>query len=514
MESPDRPELDRFRTVIARRFGLHYDDGKLDQLADVLRRRAEANGTSGFGAYVEQLSTLPRRSDELRALVEQLTVNETFFFRNADNFRALSELVLPERIRRMSQQKRLRLLSAGCASGEEAYSLAIAVREALPDLYSWDVEIVGVDLCAAMLEKAGRARYSAWALRATPEEVRRRYFRTDGRDFLLDPQVRTMVTFEERNLLDDDPSLWRASTYDVVFCRNVLMYFTPGAMRDIICRIGSSLASGGFLFLGHAETLRGVSQDFHLCHTHETFYYQKRGAPSVEADNSVRSRRPDEADPGALPEVIDGSTSWIEAIQRASERIAELVADPSRAYVEEPLGAGHSPPAVRSWDLGLVLEAMRQERFSDALELLSALPPESHHEPDALLLRAVLLANGGKLDEAQIACAELIELDELNAGAHYVMALCREHAADARGAVEHDQTAIYLDEGFAMPHLHLGLMARRAGDDATARHELSQALVLLAREDASRLLLFGGGFSRDTLVALCRTELRAIGGDR
>jgi chemotaxis protein methyltransferase CheR len=107
-----------------------------------------------------------------------------------------------------------------------------------------------------------------------------------------------------------------------------------------------------------------------------------------------------------------------------------------------------------------------------------------------------------------------VALDELNAGAHYVMALCREHAADAAAAIEHDRTAIYLDAGFAMPHLHLGLMARRAGDDDVARHEFSQALVLLAREDASRLLLFGGGFSRDALVALCRAELRVVGADR
>ena len=157
---------------------------------------------------------------------------------------------------------------------------------------------------------------------------------------------------------------------------------------------------------------------------------------------------------------------------------------------------------------------MRQERFADALTLLSALPVESHKEPDALLLRAILLTNSGQLDEAEEACRRLLDLDDLNAGAHYVMALCREYAGDAASAVEHDKTAIYLDAGFAMPHLHLGLAARRAGDDVSARHELSQALVLLAREDASRLLLFGGGFSRDALLSLCRSELRAIGGDR
>jgi chemotaxis protein methyltransferase CheR len=169
--------------------------------------------------------------------------------------------------------------------------------------------------------------------------------------------------------------------------------------------------------------------------------------------------------------------------------------------------------AARTWDLGLVLEAVRQERFSDALALISSLPLDSHEDPDAMLLRAVLLTNNGRLDESEEACSHLLALDELNAGAHYVMALCREHASDLTGAMEHDEAAIYLDAGFAMPHLHLGIMAKRSGHAATAQRELAQALILLAREDASRLLLFGGGFSRDTLQQLCRIELRAAGGE-
>lgn len=508
MPPPDRAEIERFRAVIAHRFGLHHDDGRLDHLADVLRQRAEKDGAPGCGAYVERVAALPKKSAELRALVEQLTVNETFFFRNADNFRALAEHVLPERIRRMGQERKLRILSAGCASGEETYSLAIAVREALPDRESWDVQIVGVDLNAAMLARAAQARYSAWSLRATPEDVRRRYFSVEDRDFVLAPEVQEMVTFEERNLLDDDPLFWRAASYDAVFCRNVLMYLTPDAMQDVVRRIGQSLLPDGFLFLGHAETLRGLSQDFHLCHTHDTFYYQRRTPGGVQ-QSAWQPRLTDET-PAALPEVVDGAASWIDAIQQASERIGQLVQGASTAGLSV---ATQPRPSIRSLDLGLVLEAIRHERFSDALDLLSSLPPESHGEPDALLLRAVLLANGGKLAEAETTCARLLALDEFSAGAHYVMALCREHAADAAGAIEHDLTAVYLDASFAMPHLHLGLMARRTGDEATARHELSQALALLAREDPSRLLLFGGGFSRDALILLCRSEYRAVGGE-
>jgi chemotaxis protein methyltransferase CheR len=146
------------------------------------------------------------------------------------------------------------------------------------------------------------------------------------------------------------------------------------------------------------------------------------------------------------------------------------------------------------------------------MEHLDALPPASRSDPDVLLLRALVLTSGRDLRRAEEACRELIAADELNAGAHYVMALCREHAGDRPAAVDHDRSAAYLDPDFAMPRLHLGLMARRAGDLDGARRDLSEALRLLAREDPSRILLFGGGFSREALAALCRDELRACGG--
>ena len=120
--------------------------------------------------------------------------------------------------------------------------------------------------------------------------------------------------------------------------------------------------------------------------------------------------------------------------------------------------------------------------------------------------------NHGRLSESEEVCRRLLALDEQNAGAHYLMALCHEHEGDANGAIEHGLTAIYLDPGFAMPHLHLGILAKRSGDTVTAQRELEQALVLLTNEDPSRILLYGGGFSRDALQQLCRTQLRVAGG--
>jgi chemotaxis protein methyltransferase CheR len=507
--SATRAHTDRFREIIVARLGLYFDDGRLEQIADVLRERTVATKSADVGAYVDRLAVTRHGAEEFRVLAEALTVVETFFFRNADNFRAFSERILPERIRAHADTKRLRILSAGCASGDEPYSLAIQVREALPDIASWDVKIVAIDLNPAMLAKASRARYSAWSLRATPDAVRRRYFRQDGKDFILDPVIQRMVTFEERNLVDDDPVFWRAN-YDVIFCRNVIMYFTADVMQRIVQRYRHALSPDGYLFLGHAETLRGISNDFHLCRSHDTFYYQRREAPPDTLD-TLTSQGLWNGTTTTLP--LETTAPWVDVIQMASDRIVALGARRREPSVDGPAAVvPPGAPIASEWDLAPVLEAMRRERFSDALDLLSALPADSHDDPDAMLLRAALLTNSGRLDEAQSTCAHLLALDELNAGAHYLMALCREHAGDASAATGHDQTAVYLDPSFAMPHVHLGLAARRSGDSATARRELEQAVLLLGREDASRLLLFGGGFSRETLLNLCRAELRTVAG--
>ena len=132
-------------------------------------------------------------------------------------------------------------MSAGCASGEEPYSLAIALREALLNINGWDLEILGVDVNPAMLAKARRAHYTHWSLRATPEAIRARYFRVAGSEFVLDERVSRMVTFRAFNLADDDPTFSLAC--DAIFCRNVLMYFTPEVMRGVVTRLTDALVA-------------------------------------------------------------------------------------------------------------------------------------------------------------------------------------------------------------------------------------------------------------------------------
>lgn len=512
MTAPFRPhEIERFGGFVRRRLGLHLDDTRIGALADVLQSRLDASGES-CAAFLDRLETEHGKSD-LRAIAAEVTVPETYFFRNNDQFRAFTELVLPERLHAQAGAKQLRVLSAGCASGEEAYSLAILIREAVRDR-SWDVSILGVDVNRAVLEKASRGRFTAWALRETPPEVERRWFRREGSELVLDEEIRRSVRFEERNLMEGNPDLWRPRTYDVIFWRNVMMYFSPECAQAVAARVARALVPGGYLFLGHAETLRGISNDFHLRHTHETFYYQRKSGALTDSRH-VRESQP-EIDPAAvvhevepLAAVFEEADSWVDTIHKASQRIRSLT-DASRASTAPDSAAGREGLAP-AWNLALPLELLQKERFAEALELVRALPPESARDPNVLLLRAVLLTHGGPLARAEEACNELLAIDELDAGAHYLLALCREGAGDCRAAIDHDQVAVYLDPAFAMPRLHLGLMARRTNDRASAGRDLAQALVLLQREAASRLLFFGGGFSREALMALCRAELLACG---
>lgn len=494
-------EVERFRCLIGRHLGLAFDETKLAFLADVLERHAR-------GDVASYLARLEREGgpSAWRSVAQELTVNETYFFRNVAQLHAFVDIVRSWRGKVAPQ--RLRVLSAGCSSGEEAYSLAILAKEALASA-ACELSLLAVDIHPAMLEKAARGRYAAWSLRETPAEVRARYFRLEGRDYVLDASVRDAVSFEERNLVVDDAAFFRPGAFDVVFCRNVIMYFSAETARAVIGRVARSLTPGGLVFLGHAETMRGISQDFHLRHTHGTFYYELRDRGAREADHDATHVEGDRPGLSPIEDLLATDDSWAELIRRAAERVRTLTAHqrPSPRTAGRA-GSLDAPP----WDLAATVDLLRSERFAEARATLDALPSESARDPDVLLLHAVLLTNGGDVAEAERACGALLEIDELSAGAHYVLALCRENAGDRAGAMEHDRVAIYLDPTFAMPRLHLGLLARREKSHEVARRELGQALALLEREDASRLLLFGGGFTREALVTLCRGEIVAAGG--
>ncbi|HEY8551617.1 MAG TPA: CheR family methyltransferase [Vicinamibacterales bacterium] len=483
----------RFRAVLASRLGLQFDGAQEDLLRGVLTRRTRAT-RQDVNAYLGELER-GMSSEELRALPPALTVPETYFFRHRDQFRALSETVLPARLAARRGTKQLRIVSLGCASGEEAYSLAIAARAVVTDP-AWEVSITGVDVNADLIAKARRGRFSRWSLRETTPAERARWFRADGAHYAIDDGIRDGVRFEVRNLMDADAVFWGEEIYDVVFCRNVLMYFTPGHARVLVDRIARALCRGGYLFLGHAETLRGISAAFDLCHTHDTFYYRRPLAPWDANDTPALTNPP------AGGDVPDSSETWVDAIRTSCNRVLDITQRPAGAPADRSGGAGL--PAA---DVARLYNLAGRERYDEALAMIDGLPEAVRERLDLLLIRAAILAHQGRHDEAERLCTELLERDGANAGARFVLATCRSAAGDVTAADREYAMAAHLEPGFALPRLHRGLLASRARDFRTARRELEAALLLVEHEDLRRIQLFGGGFSREALAGVCRAAI-------
>ena len=490
MSPPSAHEIARFRELLAIAMGWQFDDSRINGLSQTLALRAEAMGAS-CTAYLQALALAPATTGEIAALARELTVTETYFLRHADQFSALVQTALPDRLEAAPDGAPIEVLSIGCASGEEPYSIAMMVREYLPAA-AQRVIIIGADLNPQMLERARRAHYSAWALRDLPAATVARWFHKEGTGFALDEQLVRAVRFEARNLARDDAEFWRPGRFDAIFCRNLLMYFAPEQAQAAVARLRTALAVGGYLFLGHAETLRGLSNDFHVCHSNDAFFYRHdKNRPHASTPTPARSVVWRQA---AAP----GDASWVDTICQASERIAALAASHAKA------SNGMDNAAPRPPDLSPVRELFARERYGQALAHLDDLGFAYERDPDVQLLRAVTLAHAGDTAAADATCRTLIAGDEMNAGAHYVLALCREASGDFKAAREEDEIAAYLDPTFAMPRLHLGLLARRSGDKEAAMRELARAAALLQHEDSSRLLMFGGGFQREALIAMCR----------
>lgn len=531
--------LEEFRDRIEAEFGLVFDESRREQVEEALLARRTQLDLSARD-YLARLESDRAEWDRIAAL---LTVPESYFFRHTDHLRAFTDVALPERMAAHPADRTLRIQSIGCASGEEPYTLAMTLRERADLLTGWTVSLRACDINPEALRRAERGFYTNWALRATPPACRSRYFEAAGNRFRIADEIRRSVVFEEANAL----ALYRpeaAESLDIVFFRNVLIYFSPEAIRAAVSAVAHLLAPGGYLFLGPAETLRGISDDFVLCHTHETFYYRRK--PSIGAFipfsplTPVPLPRypflPDMPDMPDLPLPMDFSlvegaapapqpgpaeTAWMEEIERSSERIRGLHdgqqartaprSVPGMKISSRP--GAPSQPAHRSPAEALqhLLALFSSERYREAIDEIGRLPQPLQPDPDVQLVRALAHLNSGEIPDAEKVCQAVLARDSMNGSGHYILALCREHARDLAGAAEHDRIAIYLDPSFAMPHLHLALTARRAGDLRAARREFEQANLLLARESASRLMMFGGGFTREALREICRRELRAPG---
>ena len=280
---PLKPEEYRLlRDLFVTKIGVLFGMEARFSLERRLRERLAALKLSTFAEYYQYLRFHPLAMAEWEEAVELLTTNETYFFREDYQLRSFRDQLLPLLAQQAKPRKRLSIWSAGCSTGEEAYTIAILVKESRLFDSSWEVRIYGSDLSKRCVATARRAVYGSAAFRATPEDLKRAYFNV-GRDGThVSEEIRAMCQFGQMNLLDEEKArlLGRA---DAIFCRNVLIYFDAHQRKRVIDIFHERLYPGGVLLLGHAESLLNVSTAFELLHLKEDLVYRRPKTFGVDA---------------------------------------------------------------------------------------------------------------------------------------------------------------------------------------------------------------------------------------
>jgi chemotaxis protein methyltransferase CheR len=262
------------RKIIYTRSGIHFPDNKKYVLESRLGSRLTELELENYDDYIAFLTMGPYQQDEFQEMFNRITINETSFFRNEPQLDVFEKQVLPELLEARKSVKRLRIWSAACSSGEEPYTLAIQIHRSLGlRANDWKIEIVACDISEKVLEIAQGGVYTDYAMRTTPPLVKSRYFKQEGQQWMLDEQIKKMVNFQLHNL-KDRLGAKRFGTFDVIFCRNVMIYFDD-AMKDTVLQCFSDqLASDGTLFIGHSENIR-TSNLFAAMPIAQGFCYRK-----------------------------------------------------------------------------------------------------------------------------------------------------------------------------------------------------------------------------------------------
>ena len=453
----------RARDIVARRLGLHFPHERGDDFVRRLRQASREAGEPDIERYVDELAALPKDSTEWRDLTQHLTVGETYFFRDQRCLEALERRVLPSLIERRRKEGalRLRIWSAGCSTGEEPYTIAMMLDRLLPDRRDWSLTILGTDLNPRVLAAARRARYREWSMRATPEELRRRYFRPGANGTVeVVPDIREMVTFAPLNLAEDAyPSLaTNTAAMDVVLCRNVIMYFTQPAREATLTRLQDALLENGWLVLSAAESAAELLRPL-----------EPVSFPGAVLFRKSKARPP-------LPAV-------------ASTERAQPVRDTR----------GRARPAPRR--TAPVRQSSQPARKPGVATATAGEP--------GLVARARLEADRGRLEQASELCREAAGRDPLDPEAHLLLAAIEQERGDIAAAIEAVRRGIYLAPDSPAGHFILGSLLQRKGQTAGARRSMLAVVELLASVPANDAVAGADGVPAGRLLETARAYLES-----
>ncbi len=416
-------DFERVRSLLGTSAGLVFDECRRDSLAYSVGERISACGVANVDDYLALVSS-PRGVEELQALLNEVTIQETHFFRNPPQFRALRQHVLPQLVRRAAatDDRRMRIWSAGCSTGEEAYSLAMLVREALPLLDGWDVKILATDVSTRALEVARTGRYGERSLLAAPAEDVARWFVRTGDEYVVRPEVRELVEFRHHNLVTEPVPL--DEPVDLLLCRNVTIYFGRDTTRRLMGAFHHALAGGGYLFLGHSETLWQVDDRFRLVTLGDAFVYRK-DVPGEERRTVLPDRR---TGSDGLPEGGDRRVANRRASRWDALTRARTLPFPRRVYEAAPPLPEPVDPVVE------VRAALHAGRYAEAAALATAVSVAEPLRADAYYLHGLALANQGLDAEALVELRKAVYVDPLAGFAHFLLAGVLARLGDAPGA--------------------------------------------------------------------------------
>ena len=441
-------EFAALRALLARAAGLDFNDARRDSLGYSVAERMRVTGTTTVADYLALVSSGP--SAERQLLLDEVTIQETYFFRNAPQMQALRASLLPELVRTAAAaDRRLRIWSAGCSTGEEPYTVAMLLHELLPARAGWDVKVVATDLSQSALAAARAATYGARAVHAAAPADVARFFLTlpDGR-LRVRPEISRLVEFRHHNLITEPPPFGPGERVDLVLCRNVTIYFSRDTTRALMKRLHAVMRNGGYLLLGHSETLWQLSDDFRLV------------VHSSGAESAFVYRRHDTA--GAR-------------LSRRTATPSTLRADPRTAAA--PAAAPGGAPGQATDDAPAA--------GADA----------------AVVLRAAL--ERGRYDEAALLAAQAAADEPLRADVHYLRGLALVEAGRHGEALAPLRRAVYLDPDAGLPHFLLARALEDVGDAAAAAREYRAAAASLGRRAEEAAAPELGGRRPTELAALC-----------
>jgi len=465
--------LSSLSDFLVAQMGLNFPRDRWGDLERGIAAAASEFDMANVESCIRWLLSAPLTRNQIEILASHLTVGETYFFREKRSFEVLEEHILPELLRaRGKTGSRLRIWSAGCCTGEEPYSIAMLLDRLIPDAAKRNITILATDINPRFVRKAVEGVYGEWSFRETPAPIRERYFkrRKDGR-FEIKPHIRKMVTFSYLNLAEDVyPSLWNnTNAMDVIFCRNVLMYFGAELARQVVTKLRRSLVDGGWLITSPAETSGILFSAFTAIEFPGLFLYRRMagGAPRTVVDEhripvldeEAESSRPQA--PGALPE-----SSGLDVAPSGPPK--EALHEPIRVQESEPV-AIHEPK-----------------------------PDES----EAPCHMARTCANQGRLAEAMDWCEKAIVSDKLDPASHYLLATIQQEQGQGDAAAQSLKRALYLDPEFVLAHFALGNLCLAQDRHREAQRHFGNTLALLRVQPHAEILPESDGLTAGRLIEI------------